>query len=54
MSQYQSGGQRKRGTCDNQIMMNAVIDQNRRLKKKTYLHFADRIYALTDYGLKIV
>ena len=24
MSQYQSGGQRKRGTCDNQIMMNAV------------------------------
>ena len=36
MSQFQSGGQRKRGTCDNQIMMNAVIDQNRRLKKKTY------------------
>ena len=23
MSQYQSVGQRKRGTCDNQIMMNA-------------------------------
>ena len=54
MSQYQSGGQRKKGTCDNQIMMNAVIDQNRRLEKKTYLYFADAINALTDYGLKIV
>ena len=41
MSQYQSGGQRKRRTCDNQIMMNAVADQNRRLKNKTYLYFAD-------------
>ena len=41
MSQYQSGGQRKKGSCDNPLMMNAVIDQNRRLKKKTDLYLAD-------------
>ena len=52
MSQYQSGGQRKRGTCDNQIMMNAVIDQNRRLKKKTYLYFADAYKCFDRLWLK--
>ena len=52
MSQYQSGGQRKRGTCDNQIMMNAVIDQNRRLKKKSYLYFADAYKCFDRLWLK--
>ena len=52
MSQYQSGGQRKRGTCGNQIMMNAVINQSKRLKKKTNQYFADAYKCFDRLWLK--
>ena len=32
-SQYQSGARKERGTADNWIVIMAVIDNNRRLKK---------------------
>lgn len=52
MSEYQCGGRRGRGTSDNQIMMNAVIDNNRRLRRKTYVYYADAYKCFDKLWLK--
>ena len=41
MSEYQSGGQTRRSTVDNWIVLGAVIDNNKRIGKETYIIFVD-------------
>ena len=41
INEHQCGGQKRCGTIDNMIMMRAVMDNNRRLNRKTYFYFAD-------------
>ena len=41
MYPWQNGGRKKRSTIDNVLIIMGVIDNNRRLKKNTYLIFAD-------------
>eukprot|EP00112_Aurelia_sp_Birch-Aquarium-sp1_P012703 Seg2675.2 transcript_id=Seg2675.2/GoldUCD/mRNA.D3Y31 product="RNA-directed DNA polymerase from mobile element jockey" protein_id=Seg2675.2/GoldUCD/D3Y31 len=41
ISEYQCGGKQGRSTKDNWIIMTAIIDINKELKKKTYAIFAD-------------
>ena len=41
MYPWQNGGRKKRSAIDNILIIKGVIDNKRRLKKKTYLIFAD-------------
>ncbi len=52
MNEHQCGGQKGRSTSDNIIMMRAVIDNNRRLNKKTYCYFADAYKCFDRLWLK--
>ena len=52
ISEYQCGGQRGRGTIDNHIMLNAVVDNNSRIGKKTYMYFADAYKCFDRLWLK--
>ena len=47
INERQCGGQKGCGTIDNMIMMRSVIDNNRRLNRKTYCYFAD-VYTCFD------
>ena len=40
ISAYQSGGKKRMSTCDNWITLMAVMDNNRRLKRNTYIILA--------------
>ena len=48
----QSGGTKKRGTVDNWLTMNAVIDEGKRLGKPVYLFFADLVKCFDRLWLK--
>lgn len=48
----QSGGTKKRGTVDNWMMVNAVIDEGKRLGKLVYLFFADLVKCFDRLWLK--
>eukprot|EP00794_Sanderia_malayensis_P020626 gene20626-22661_t len=41
VDKYQSGGRKQCGTVDNWMVLIAILDNNRRLNKKTYLILAD-------------
>ena len=41
INEHQCGGQKGCGTIHNMIIMRTVIDNNRRLNRKTYCYFAD-------------
>ena len=41
INEHQCGGQKGCGMIDNMIMMRSVMDNNRRLNRKTYCYFAD-------------
>ena len=48
----QSGGTKKRGTVDNWLMVNAVIEEGKRLGKPVYLFFADLVKCFDRLWLK--
>ena len=48
----QNGGQKRRGTVDNWMMMMAVVDEGKRLKKPVYLFFADLVKCFDRLWLK--
>ena len=50
--EHQCGGQKGCGTIYNMIMMRAVIDNNRRLNRKTYYYFADAYKCFDKLWLK--
>ena len=52
INEHQCGGQKGCGAIDNMIMMRAVIDNNRRLNRKTYYYFADAYKCLDNLLLK--
>ena len=52
INEHQCGGQKGCGTIDNMIMMRAVIDNNRRLNRKTYCYFADAYKCFDKLWLK--
>ena len=48
----QNGGTKKRGTVDTWMLLRAVIDEGRRLKKPVYLFFADLVKCFDRLWLK--
>ena len=52
INEHQYGGLKGCGTIDNVIMMRAVIDNNRRLNRKTYFYFADAYKCFDKLWLK--
>ena len=48
----QNGGKKQRGTVDNWMMMMAVVDEGKRLKKPVYLFFADLVKCFDRLWLK--
>ena len=52
INEYQCGGQKGCGTIDNMILMRSVIDNNRRLNRKTYCYFADAYTCFDKLCLK--
>ena len=52
INEHQCRGQKGCGTIDNIIMMRAVIDNNRRLNRKTYCYFADAYKCFDKLWLK--
>ena len=53
MYSWQNGGRKKRSAIDNILMIMGVIDNNRRLKRKTYIYTLTQKNALTSFGLRI-
>ena len=52
VNKHQCGGQKGCGTIDNMIMMRSVIDNNRRLNRKTCCYFADAYKCFDKLCLK--
>ncbi len=52
ISEYQCGGKKGRSTIDNHIMLQSVLDNNRRLNKKSYVYFADAYKCFDRLWLK--
>ena len=48
----QNGGQKGRGTIDNWIVLMALIDEGKRLKKPVYIFFADLVKCFDRLWLK--
>ena len=53
IEKHQSGGKKEAMTGDNWIILRAIIDNNRRLRKTTYITMAMLRSALTSYGCRI-
>ena len=49
---FQNGGQRGRGTVDNWMIVHAVIDEGKRLKKPVYFFFGDLVKCFDRLWLK--
>ena len=52
MYPWQNGGGKNRSDIDNTIIINAIIDNNRRLNKKTYILFADAVKCYDNLWLQ--
>ena len=52
LDKHQNGGTQNRGTIDNWIIMQAQIDEGKRLKKPVYLFFADLVKCFDRLWLK--
>ena len=52
MYPWQNGGGKNRSDIDNTLIINAIIDNNRRLNKKTYFLFADAVKCFDNLWLQ--
>ena len=52
MYPWQNGGGKNRSDIDNTFIINAIIDNNRRLNKKTYFLFADAVKCFDNLWLQ--
>ena len=52
MYPWQNGGGKRRSDIDNSLIINAIIDNNRRLNKKTYFIFADAVKCFDNLWLQ--